>query len=75
MDVVEPWDWGQVSTGLSDKGQGLYLYGGGTDDCRAGGGCAACFPTSRKDNRKETAPAKAKPIPDTGCFLSEKAWD
>ena len=75
MDVVEAWDWGQVSGGLPDKSQGLYLYGGGTDDCRAGGDYAACFPTSRKDNRKETAPAQAEPLPDAGCFLSEQAWD
>ena len=75
MDVVEPWDRGQVSSGLSDKGQGLYLYGGGTDDCRAGGDNAACFPTSRKDNRKETAFAQTQPLPDAGCFLPKEAWD
>lgn len=34
---MEPWDRGQVSGGLPDKSQGTYLYGGGTDDCRAGG--------------------------------------
>ena len=45
------------------------------DHSGTGGDPAACFHTSRKENREKADPSKALPLSDVRCFLPAEPWD
>ena len=66
---------GKVSTCLSDKSQGLYLFRCSRKDCRTGGDTVACFHAGQKDGREKVIAAPAKPHSYTERILLTGTWD